>query len=95
MNILVTGGTGLLGRRLIPQLVDEGHQIFALTRSASSRAKVQAMGATPVDADLESAAPLAVPAIDAVVHAAAMFRFSGPGDCQQSCPLFHAASGTV
>ena len=78
MKILVTGGTGLLGGRLIPKLVDDGHQIFALTRSTSSHARLQAMGATPVDADLESDAPPALPAIDAVVHAAAMFRFSGP-----------------
>ena len=78
MRILVTGGTGLLGGRLIPTLVEGGHQIFALTRSASSHAKLKAMGATPVDADLESSTPLALPAIDAVVHAAALFRFSGP-----------------
>lgn len=78
MKILVTGGTGLLGGRLIPKLVADGHQIFALARSASSHAKLKAMGATPVDADLESSAPLALPPIDAVVHAAALFRFSGP-----------------
>ncbi len=78
MKILVTGGSGLLGGRLIPKLVEDGHQIFGLTRSASSHARLKAMGATPVDADLESSAPLTLPAIDAVVHAAAMFRFSGP-----------------
>ena len=78
MKILVTGGTGLLGGRLVPKLVQDGHEIFALARSASSRAKVNAIGATPVDADLESGARLALPAIDAVVHAAARFRFSGP-----------------
>lgn len=78
MRILVTGGTGLLGGRLVPTLVDGGHQIFALTRSVTSHAKVTAMGATPVDADLESGPLLSLPAIDAVVHAAALFRFSGP-----------------
>ncbi|MBV8415661.1 MAG: NAD-dependent epimerase/dehydratase family protein [Verrucomicrobia bacterium] len=78
MKILVTGGTGLLGGRLIPKLVERGHQIFGLTRSASSYTKLVAMAATPIDADLESGAPLTLPAIDAVVHAAALFRFSGP-----------------
>ena len=78
MRILVTGGTGLLGGRLIPKLVADGHRIFALARSASSHAKLTGMGAIPVDADLESATPLALPPIDAVVHAAALFRFSGP-----------------
>ncbi|HUH56862.1 MAG TPA: NAD-dependent epimerase/dehydratase family protein [Rhodanobacter sp.] len=78
MKILVTGGTGLLGGHLIPKLVDDGHQVFALTRSTSSHTMLQAMGSTPVDADLESGAPPVLPLIDAVVHAAAMFRFSGP-----------------
>ncbi|WP_433921099.1 NAD-dependent epimerase/dehydratase family protein [Paenibacillus taichungensis] len=78
LKILVTGGTGLLGGRLIPKLAEDGHQIFALTRSASSHAKLKAMGATPVDADLESSTPIVLPMIDAVVHAAALFRFSGP-----------------
>ncbi|WP_315792391.1 NAD-dependent epimerase/dehydratase family protein [Paenibacillus sp. BIC5C1] len=78
MKILVTGGTGLLGGRLIPKLVEDGHQIFALTRSVSFHAKLKAMGATPVYADLESSKPFVLPEIDAVVHAAALFRFSGP-----------------
>lgn len=85
LKILVTGGTGLLGGRLVPKLINDGHQIVALARSASSRGKLKAMGATPVDGDLESSAPLALPASDAVVHAAALFRFSGPRE-----PFFRA-----
>ena len=78
MRIFVTGGTGLLGGRLIPQLVGNGHQVFALTRSAPSHTKLRALGALPVDANLESKVLLPLPAVDAVVHAAALFRFSGP-----------------
>jgi len=78
MRILVTGGTGLLGGRLIPKLAGNGHQVFALTRSASSHAKLRALGALPVDGNLESNVLLPLPAVDAVVHAAALFRFSGP-----------------
>ncbi|MEK3916236.1 NAD-dependent epimerase/dehydratase family protein [Paenibacillus sp. FSL H7-0331] len=91
MKILVTGGTGLLGGRLITKLVEDGHEIFALTRSTSSHAKLKSMGATPVDADLESNTPLILPVIDAVVHAAALFRFSGPRE-----PFFRTnVDGTV
>lgn len=81
----------MLGRHLIPKLVQAGHRVFALTRSEASHAKLEAMGATPFDADLDSAAPLALPAIDAVVHAAALFRFSGPRE-----PFFRTnADGTA
>lgn len=78
MKILVTGGTGFLGSRLIPQLVKDGHQVFALARSASSDGKLRVLGATPTGGDLESSAPLSLPVVDAVVHAAAYFRFAGP-----------------
>ena len=78
MRILVTGGTGLLGGRMILKFAGAGHQVFALTRSASSHAKLRALGASPVDGDLDGSSPLSLPAVDAVVHAAALFRFSGP-----------------
>ena len=83
-KILVTGGTGFLGGRLIAQLARDGHPVFALTRSSASHAKLRALGASPVDSDLESTAPLSLPAVDAVVHAAALFRFAGPRE-----PFFH------
>jgi nucleoside-diphosphate-sugar epimerase len=78
MKILVTGGTGFLGGRLIPQLIKDGHQVFALTRSAALYDKLRTLGATATDGDLESAAPLSLPEINAVVHAAAYFHFAGP-----------------
>ncbi len=78
MRILVTGGTGLLGGRLIQKLVDNGAQVFALSRSSSSHTKLRALGAFVVEGDLESEVPLSLPLVDAVVHAAALFRFSGP-----------------
>ena len=85
IRILVTGGTGFLGARLMPKLLANGHQVFALARSAPSLAKLREMGAMPVEGDLESEAPLSLPALDAVVHAAALFRFSGPRE-----PFFKA-----
>lgn len=78
MKILVTGGSGFLGGHLIPRLVAGGHAVVALTRSDRDEAKLAALGATAIVGDLESSASMRLPAIDAVVHAAAYFRFAGP-----------------
>jgi len=78
MRILVTGGTGFLGKRLIALLARDGHELLALTRSQASHDGLRALGAEPVVGDLDDPAPLRLPQIDAVVHAAALFRFSGP-----------------
>ena len=77
-KILVTGGSGFLGARLIPRLVNDGYEVFALARSPSSDEKVREFGATPVRGDLKALEKLALPVVDAVVHAAAHFRLAGP-----------------
>ncbi len=35
-RILVTGATGFIGRRLVPALIDEGHEVRAMTRNPDS-----------------------------------------------------------
>ena len=52
--MFVTGGTGYMGRRLIPQLVARGHRVRALVRS-SSTANLPA-GCAPVVGDALDAA---------------------------------------
>lgn len=76
--MLITGGSGFLGSRLIPEFVGAGHDVFALARSVSSDEKVRVLGATPVRGNMDNAEQLSLPAIDAVIHAAACFRFAGP-----------------
>ena len=34
MNILITGGTGLIGRALTQSLLADGHKVWMLTRDA-------------------------------------------------------------
>jgi nucleoside-diphosphate-sugar epimerase len=35
MRVFVAGGTGVMGRRLVPQLVARGHQVTATSTSAA------------------------------------------------------------
>ena len=51
MKVLVAGATGALGRQLVPRLVERGHEVTGLGRSAARSEGVRALGATPVVAD--------------------------------------------
>ncbi len=52
MKIFILGGTGVIGRYLIPLLVSEGHEITALVRSAERISEAEKIGAKGVPADL-------------------------------------------
>ena len=51
MRVFVAGATGAIGRQLVPRLVAAGHEVHAMTRSASNKAMLEQMGAVPVVAD--------------------------------------------
>jgi nucleoside-diphosphate-sugar epimerase len=72
MRVFVAGGTGALGRRLVPQLVERGHEVAATTRSAGKTDVLRALGAHPVVVDgLDAAAvgqAVAEAHPDAIVH---------------------------
>lgn len=78
MRVLVTGGSGFLGARLISKLVADGHEVLALARSVSSSKRVGDLGAMPLAGDLDAPQDIRLPALDAVIHTAAYFRFAGP-----------------
>lgn len=48
MRILLTGGTGYIGRATLAALRDHGHEVIAIVRSADAAAKTEAAGAVPV-----------------------------------------------
>jgi nucleoside-diphosphate-sugar epimerase len=52
MNIFIAGGTGAIGRVLVPLLVNAGHKVVALTRSADRASQLEEMGAVPVVGDV-------------------------------------------
>jgi nucleoside-diphosphate-sugar epimerase len=45
MRVFVAGGAGVLGRRLVPQLVERGHQVTATTRSTARLTQLAQLGA--------------------------------------------------
>src|SRR5699024_4446045 len=71
-HVFVAGGTGVLGRRLVPQLVTRGHRVTATTTSRAKLGLVAQMGAAGVVMDGLDAASVgqAVAAArpDAIVH---------------------------
>jgi nucleoside-diphosphate-sugar epimerase len=51
MRVFVAGGTGAIGRYLVPELVAAGHEVGALVRSVEKSRWVEGLGATAIVAD--------------------------------------------
>ncbi len=52
MKVFLAGATGAIGRRLVPQLVEAGHQVTAMTRSKEKLGNLYELGAEPVLCDV-------------------------------------------
>src|SRR5919198_4003809 len=76
MQVLVTGATGRVGSRLVPRLVERGHNVRVLLRREAEAESFLQKSVQPVIGDLLRPETLteAVTGIDAVVHLAAFFR---------------------
>ena len=51
MRVFVAGAGGVIGRRLVPQLVKRGHGVVASTHDAGKVDGLRALGATPAVMD--------------------------------------------
>jgi nucleoside-diphosphate-sugar epimerase len=74
MRVFVAGASGAIGSRLVPQLIDSGHDVIGSSTSPASAKRVRALGAQPVVLDLldpraERKSVLAIQP-DAIVHQA-------------------------
>ena len=82
MRVFVAGANGAVGRRLVPMLVANGHQVTGSTTNGDSMDAIRAMGAEPVVVDgldgvaIGQAVGRAEP--DAIIHE--MTALSGPPD---------------
>src|SRR5213592_4290762 len=83
MRVFVLGASGAIGTRLVPQLIDRGHEVIGTSRSRDKAERLRALGAEPVVLDaldaraVREAVANAEP--DAIVHQAtalADVRFS-------------------
>src|ERR1700720_4310155 len=72
MRVFIAGASGVLGRRLIRQLVERGHSVVGQVRSARAESVVRAAGGEPRHADLFDAESLAKAAdgCETGIHAA-------------------------
>src|SRR5580698_8601352 len=74
MRVFVAGASGAIGTRLVPQLVDQGHEVIGTFRSAGHGDRIRALGAEPVALDLLDPAAVREAVLrarpDAVVHQA-------------------------
>ena len=52
MRIFLAGASGVLGQRLIPRLVQDGHVVGGLTRSSSKTELLSHLGAEPILCDV-------------------------------------------
>jgi nucleoside-diphosphate-sugar epimerase len=52
MRAFVVGASGAIGTRLVPQLIEHGHEVVGAARSPGNAERVRALGAEPVVLDL-------------------------------------------
>jgi nucleoside-diphosphate-sugar epimerase len=72
MRVFVAGASGAIGTRLVPHLVERGHEVIGTSTSPGKAKRVRALGAKPVVLDLLDAGTVrrtvAAAAPDAIIH---------------------------
>jgi 2-alkyl-3-oxoalkanoate reductase len=72
MHVFLAGATGAVGRPLVRQLINSGHQVTATTRSAAKAQELRQLGAAPVVVDgidgAAIAAAVAAAKPEAIIH---------------------------
>ena len=51
-DIVITGATGVVGRRAVRELLSRGHRVVGVTRSARGRSLLESLGARAVEAEV-------------------------------------------
>jgi len=86
MLVFLTGATGFIGSRIVPQLLAAGHQVLGMSRSPEGARLLSAAGAQVHRADISDLPSLRAGAAlaDAVIHTAFSHDFSRfAANCEQ------------
>ena len=72
MRCLVTGATGYIGGSVSTKLLENGHEVIGLARSAEAAVALKKRGIEPLSGDINAYTPFveAVKRVDAVINAA-------------------------
>ena len=74
MRVFVAGASGAIGTRLVPQLIENGHEVVGTVKTPGKAERVRAVGAEPVVLDLLDAGAVRKAVLDArpdaIVHEA-------------------------
>jgi 2-alkyl-3-oxoalkanoate reductase len=74
MRVFVTGASGAIGTRLVPQLVERGHEVVGTYHSPGSADRLRALGADPILLDVLDPGAVRAAVLeaqpDAIIHEA-------------------------
>lgn len=100
-QIVITGSTGVIGRRAVREVLAAGHQVTGVTRSASGRERLEGLGAGAVEADVfdEESLRRAFDGADAVVnlltHVPSADRMGDPSAWAENDRIRNEASAAI
>jgi UDP-glucose 4-epimerase len=100
-HIVITGATGVVGRRAVRELLAAGHRVVGVTRSARGAGVLEGLGARAVSADVFSQSSLAgaFAGADAVINLMTAIppteRMAEPGAWEENDRLRRDASAAV
>ena len=100
-DIVITGCTGVIGRRAVRELLAAGHRVRGVTRSARGRERLESLGGDAVESDVFDEVSLrgAFAGADAVVnlltHIPSIDRMADPSAWEENDRLRTEASAAI